>query len=77
MTVALRRQPRFLTLHARCDNCLREAVRTIEVPPVDDAPCDVEELMESGFLGTLSFHCACSGRVGQIIGVGQERSYGL
>ncbi len=77
MTVALRRRPRLFTLHIRCDNCLRESARTIEVPPVDDAPCDVDELVESGFISALRFNCVCAGLVGQIIGISQERSYGL
>ncbi len=77
MTVALRRTPRLFTLHIRCDNCMRESAQSVEVPPVDDAPCDVDELVESGFISTLRFNCVCSGLVGQIIGVSQERSYGL
>ncbi|RVL61042.1 hypothetical protein [Sinorhizobium meliloti] len=77
MSVALRHMPRVFTLHIRCDNCLRESSRTVEVPAVDDAPCDVDELMESGFLGALRFNCVCAGVVGQIIGISQERSYGL
>lgn len=77
MTVALRCKPKFFTLHIRCDNCLRESSRTVEVPAVDDAPCDVDELVESGFLGELRFNCVCAGLVGQIIGISQERSYGL
>ncbi|WP_085025271.1 hypothetical protein [Ensifer aridi] len=77
MSVALRRKPRLFTLHIRCDNCLRESARRLEVAPVDDAPSDVDELVESGLIGTLRFNCICAGLVGQIIGISQERDYGL
>ncbi|OMQ44949.1 hypothetical protein BKP54_11205 [Ensifer sp. 1H6] len=76
MSVALRYQPRIFVLHVRCENCVRETSRVVEVPPVDDAPCDVDELVESGVLSSLTYCCTqCDCRIGQIIGVSQERSY--
>ncbi|OCP05019.1 MULTISPECIES: hypothetical protein [unclassified Ensifer] len=76
MTVALRHKPRIFALHIRCDNCLREVSRAIEVPAVDDAPCDADELAESGFMDTLGFRCRhCDCQIGRVIGVSQERSY--
>lgn len=76
MTVALRHKPRVFGLHIRCDNCLRETSRVIEIPPVDDAPCDADELAESGFLDSLGYRCRhCDCQVGRVIGVSQEKNY--
>lgn len=58
------------TLFLRCENCLRETTRIIEVPPGDDSPCDVDELLESGFLSQISFQCGpCGNPIAQLIGV--------
>ncbi len=78
MSVALRHKPRVFNLHLRCSNCLRESERRIDVPAVDDAPEDIDELIESGLLGEMRFHCMdCQCLVGNIIGIGQEKNYDL
>lgn len=61
---------RCFELHIRCDNCLRETARQIEVPPGDNSPQDADDLIESGFLANLSFSCAaCDGIIGQLFGI--------
>lgn len=63
------------TLHLRCDNCMRESTRCIELPVGDDIPRDPDELIESAFLGSLKFNCRpCGGVIGQLVGI--EGGYG-
>jgi hypothetical protein len=66
------------TLHIRCENCMRESTRDVELPFGDDVPRDPEELTESAFLGSLTFNCRpCGGVIGQLIGIegGYENGY--
>ncbi|MGZ2455483.1 hypothetical protein ACVINH_000509 [Rhizobium anhuiense] len=59
---------REFELQIRCENCMRESTRLIKVPRIDDAPSDVEELMESGLLGNLRFSCAkCDSAIGLLV----------
>jgi hypothetical protein len=60
---------RSFKLHLRCTNCLKPAVRLLDVPEAEDAPRDVEELMDSAVLGRLSFTCKCGNVIGQIVSV--------
>ncbi len=70
MGLALRRTYRAFSLHIRCENCLRETTRLLSVPPGDDAPDDVDELMGSGFLSSMSFRCShCDCVIGQLFGI--------
>lgn len=63
------------TLHIRCENCMRDSVKVVELPIGDDAPRDPDELIDSAFLGSLSFNCQpCGSVIGQIIGI--EGGYG-
>jgi hypothetical protein len=54
-------------LHLRCFNCECDAFKTIAVPrSIQDA----DELIESGLLDRVKFHCAeCESAIGQIMGV--------
>lgn len=56
-------------LHLRCDNCLREQAKTISVPEVDDAPTDVEELLESAFIHQHWATCHCGEVVTGLVAV--------
>lgn len=40
-----------------CANCGAVSGRRLDVPAVDDAPCDVDELLESEFLRQQRFVC--------------------
>lgn len=72
MGLALRRDYRSFHLHIRCENCLRETMRVIEVPPGDGSPDDADELIESGFLGNMNFCCShCDCVIGQLFGISQ------
>lgn len=58
------------TLFLRCENCLRESAKVVEIPPGDDSPSDVDELLESGFLAQIPFACGpCGYPIAQLIGV--------
>ena len=55
-------------MHLRCLNCRRNSVHMLDVPEADDAPCDVEELMESAFLQSWKYAClACESSIGTIV----------
>lgn len=54
-------------LHIRCDNCMRESMKVVNVPHVDDAPCDPEDLIDSAFLQTIPYRCRqCQGLIGRL-----------
>ena len=57
-------------LHIRCENCMRESVRAVTVPGADDAPRDVDELLESVFLSSLRYSCQkCQSPIGRLFAV--------
>lgn len=61
-------------LHLRCDNCIKESIRTLDVPEADDAPCDIDELLDSAFLQSQRFSCdACETPIALIAGIRQIR----
>lgn len=58
----------------RCHNCERNQSRILDVPDVEDAPSDIDELMESAFLQSQRFKCReCEGFIGTIVAVKQWR----
>jgi hypothetical protein len=70
MGLAVLKSSASFTLHIRCVNCLRESIKALEVPLVDDAPLDPDELMESAFLDGVRYRCGqCEGMAGQIFGI--------
>jgi hypothetical protein len=70
MGLALRKFYRTFSLHIRCENCLRETTRILDVPPGDDSPLSADELIESGFLRNMTFACAhCDSAIGQLFGI--------
>lgn len=57
-------------LHYRCANCQRNVFKRLDVPDVDDAPYDVEELMESAFLQRQRYFCdGCESFIGSLVAV--------
>lgn len=75
MQLAYSRPSLAFELHIRCENCARESVRVVEVPDVDDAPQDVEALVDSGLLAGLRYSCAkCEGVIGRLFAVMPLRS---
>lgn len=57
----------------RCDNCMRESVRRLNVPDVDDAPSDVDELLDSALLAHIGYGCMrCHGVIGQVTGIRKQ-----
>jgi hypothetical protein len=70
--LALRESYRTFSLFIRCESCLRESIKVIEVPPGDDSPADEDELLESGFLSNLAFKCSqCESPIGRLFGMNQ------
>lgn len=64
------------TLHIRCDNCMRDSVKVIEVPFGDDVPRDADELVGSSFLEQQTFRCRpCGGVIGLITGIEEGNSH--
>ena len=54
----------------KCENCRRRSCRTLDVPDVEDAPCTVDELVESSFLGRQVFKCdVCDSTIATIVGI--------
>jgi hypothetical protein len=75
MGLAVLKSTAPFTLFLRCDNCMRDSTRCIELPVGDDIPRDPDELIESAFLGSLKFNCRpCGGVIGQLVGI--EGGYG-
>lgn len=64
------------TLHVRCENCMRESLKIVEMPIGDDVPRDVDDLAGSAFLEQQSFRCRpCGGVIGIIVGIEQGADY--
>lgn len=61
---------RAFTLFLRCENCLRDSSKVVEVPPGDDSPTSADELLESGFLANVTFSCGpCGATIAQLVGI--------
>lgn len=61
-------------LHMTCSNCLRPSVRDVVIPPVDDAPYDVDSFLESGLARSLQFHCGhCDSAIARLVAVTIDR----
>jgi hypothetical protein len=57
-------------LHLRCHNCHKISGRLLAVPDVDDAPNDIDELLESELLNRIPFSCdKCQNPIATIVGV--------
>lgn len=66
----------WFTLHIRCDNCMRDSQKVVQMPVGDDVPRDAEELIESAFLERLPFRCQpCGGLIGRLVGIEGGEGY--
>lgn len=77
MGLAVERMPVQLRLHIRCENCLRESSKLLDVPPEADVPTDAYDLEKSGLLQNLTFFCQpCESTIGRLFGISGVRSHG-
>lgn len=61
-------------LRLRCESCVRESQVVLDVPAVEDAPTDIDELLESAFLERQRFMCPeCEGLIGSIASIAKLR----
>lgn len=64
---------RRFRLQMRCHNCLRESSKVLEFPDHDDAPMDVDELMECVTMDRLRYRCTqCDSAIGIIVSISQS-----
>lgn len=57
-------------LHLRCEHCVAESKMVLDVPEADEAPTDIEALLDSAFLQRQKFVCPkCDNPIGLIAGV--------
>lgn len=57
-------------LHFHCFNCQVNVSAFLDVPDVEGAPRDAEELGESAFLQRQRFLChRCEGAIGLLVGI--------
>ncbi len=64
-------------MRLRCHNCHHVTRRIIESPDLEDAPCCVEELLESAWLQRQNFSCSeCENPIATLISVQQEALHG-
>ena len=76
MGLAVEKMPSQLRLHIRCENCLRESSKVLDIPLGIDMPRDAYDLEESGLLGSVRFFCTpCESTIGQLFGISEVRSY--
>ena len=61
---------RNFLLHLRCEGCQKLSSRELAIPPYEDVPTSVEDLMESGLLQSVKFCCTrCESVIGRIVAV--------
>ncbi|MDQ0132632.1 hypothetical protein J2T08_000533 [Neorhizobium galegae] len=49
---------------------MRESVREVDVPDVDDAPIDPEDMIDSAFLQSIPYHCQpCGSVIGRLFNI--------
>lgn len=69
MAYAVLKSSAPFTLHIRCENCMRDSTRVVEMPVGDDVPRDADELIESVFLESIPFRCQCDSVIGRLVGI--------
>lgn len=61
---------RSFLLHLRCEGCQKLSSKELVIPPYEDVPTSVEDLMESGLVQHIGFHCPrCDSVIGRIVAV--------
>ncbi len=64
------RLPVKFILHMQCENCMRNVSFELVSPAEDDAPTDIDELLDSQFLAEQRFKCReCDSAIGVLVGV--------
>jgi len=77
MHLAVLKSAACFTLQIRCDNCLRDSEKLVELPIGEGVPRDADELIESVFLERIPFRCQpCGGVIGRLIGIEGGYDYG-
>ncbi len=57
-------------VYVRCLNCQKDYGTTLQPPEADDAPTDIDELLESNFLSSQRFKCGdCESPIATVTGV--------
>lgn len=65
-------------VYVRCLNCQKDYGTTLCPPEAEDAPCDIDELLESNFLSSQRFTCRdCESTIAMVTGVKQLRDGAL
>lgn len=60
-------------LHLHCHNCMKNLSAFLDVPDVDGAPADAEELVGSALLQRQRFVCdRCDGAIGTLVGISRR-----
>jgi hypothetical protein len=61
---------RSFKLHIKCGNCRHDSAKVLQIPEVDDAPQDVDELLDSGCMQQIGFECTrCGSQIGRLVAV--------
>lgn len=77
MGLAALKSSAWFTLHIRCENCMRDSEKVVQMPIGDDVPRDAEELIESVYLETIPFRCQpCGSVIGRLVGITGGNAYG-
>lgn len=65
-------------VYVRCLNCQKDYGTTLCPPAADDAPRDIDELLESNFLSSQRFSCSdCESPIATVTGVKELRDGAL
>ncbi|MBX5190162.1 hypothetical protein HJB86_14725 [Rhizobium sp. NZLR3b] len=74
MGLAVMKSQPPLRLHIRCENCLRESSKVLEVPTDAYVPNDMCELAQEGYLDSVPFFCAhCESSIGKLFAISGGR----
>ncbi|ASS53109.1 hypothetical protein E0H39_03180 [Rhizobium leguminosarum bv. viciae] len=77
MGYAVLKSPTPFTLHIRCENCMRDSEKVVQMPIGDDVPRDAEELIESVYLESIPYRCQpCGSVIGRLVGITGGNAYG-
>ncbi len=65
-------------VYVRCLNCQKDYGTTLQPPEADDAPADIDELLESNYLTNQRFKCSdCESPIATVTGVKELRDGAL
>jgi len=76
MGLAALKSSAWFTLYIRCENCMRDSERVVQMPIGDDVPRDADELIESVYLEKIPFRCQpCGSVIGRLVGITGGNAY--